>query len=173
MLEKQGWKPHAFEPATFVRRKAGKVVGLMVLHVDDFLLAVAPGAGKAILQELGADIDLGSLTSCQDSAQTFCGREYRQDADRTVRITMDGYRQELEPYALARHRAKQPEDKLTPTEHRGFRKVLGQLQWASRMMFFEEACTASLLSAWLAEPSVQHLVDANAALRRVRKQVGT
>ena len=54
-----------------------------------------------------------------------------------VRIAMDSYRNEMESFAIPHHRTNIPDvalDVLVVVEHRGFRNVLGQLQWAARMM---------------------------------------
>ena len=125
-LETQGWRGLAFEPGTFIYREesTGRILGLMVLHVDDFLIGVAPGDGDFLLEQLAKGVDLGSLKSC-DSSQTFCGREYVQKPDHTVVITMVAYAKGLDTFSLPRPRSKLPESKLTPVEHRGFRKVLG------------------------------------------------
>ena len=82
---------------------------------------------------------------------------------------MVAYAKGLDTFSLPRPRSKLPESKLTPVEHRGFRKVLGQLQWTARMMCYEEACTSSLLAAALAAPTIKDIMEANAAMRRIRK----
>ena len=171
MLLKQDWKPLSFEPASFVRRNtSGKLIGLMCLHVDDFLMAVdeKDSEGKLLTRRLAGAVDLGSLKNCGKEAVSFCGREYRQSADFSVVVTMDKYLQTMSPTRVARSRAKQPSAKLCPVEHNEFRRVLGQLQWACRMMVFEESFETSRLASSLASPTVADLMAANAAVRRVR-----
>ena len=40
-LVKLGWQGLNFEPATFIKRnKHGTIIGIMCLHVDDFLVGI-------------------------------------------------------------------------------------------------------------------------------------
>ena len=48
--------------------------------------------------------------------------------------------------------------------------VVGQLQWAARMICFEEAFEASRLASTLGAPTVKVLQDGNAAIRRIQKR---
>ena len=127
----------SLEPGTFIYREGGgqgRILGTRVTHDDDVLIGVAPGAGDFLLGKLAEAVDLGSLQSCQEAPRTFCGCEYAQKKDYTVEVTMRDHVRNMETLAVPRARTKTMGVKLTPAEHRGFRKVLGQLHWAARMM---------------------------------------
>eukprot|EP00959_Pyramimonas_sp_CCMP1952_P383118 8027855-Pyramimonas_sp.AAC.1 len=63
---------------------------------------------------------------------------------------------------VSRGRSKAPGSALAPAGHRGLRMVVGQLQWAARMVCFEEAFEASRLASALGAPKANGLQDGNA-----------
>eukprot|EP00959_Pyramimonas_sp_CCMP1952_P142590 2985230-Pyramimonas_sp.AAC.1 len=65
---------------------------------------------------------------------------------------------------------KAPDTALTPAEHRGLRMEAGQLQWAARVLCFEEAFEASRLASALGAPTAKDLQDGSAAIRRIQKR---
>ena len=146
-----------------------RIIGLFVLHVDDFILGVDESCaeGRSLLPAIQKEVVLGKVTDCMKVVGVFCGREFRQLKDYSVEVSMVEYAKTLEPFRVPRHRARVPTEDLNSVEHRGFRKVMGQLQWAVRMMFFEEAFQTSVLASSYAKPKVKDLIEANAALRRI------
>eukprot|EP00959_Pyramimonas_sp_CCMP1952_P064971 1356537-Pyramimonas_sp.AAC.1 len=75
----------------------------------------------------------------------------------------------MQTVRVSRERSKAPDSALTPAEHRGLRVVVGQLQWAARMICCEEAFEASRLASTPGAPTVKDLQDGNAAIRRLQK----
>ena len=74
----------------------------------------------------------------------------------------------METFRVPRERSKAPSIRATEVEHRGFRKLLGQLQWACRMLFYEESFETSARSSELASPCIRDIQRANAAVRRIK-----
>lgn len=89
--------------------------------------------------------------------------------DYTVESSMNKYRDSIDTFRVPRPRAHTPGSSANEPEHQGYRKLMGQLQWAARLMFYEEAFTAFLLSSKLASPTIRDIMDANAAIRRIKK----
>ena len=103
VLESQGWTKLTFEPGSFVHRDAkGKIDGLLCMHVDDLLICTND---QTLLDRMRAAIDFGSFRSGSDGF-SFCGREFRQAEDYSVRITMEEYRASMATHRVPRERAQ-------------------------------------------------------------------
>eukprot|EP00959_Pyramimonas_sp_CCMP1952_P421153 8822426-Pyramimonas_sp.AAC.1 len=83
---------------------------------------------------------------------------------------MAAYVKSMLTVRVSRERSKAPDSALTPAEHRGLRKVVGQLQWAARMICFEEAFEPSRLASTLGAPTAKDLQGGNAAIRGIPKR---
>lgn len=100
ILLHNGWDALVFEPASFVMRDMkNNIMAIVILHVDDFHMAIRPEARGGAVGILKSKVDFGSHKSCQEEAATFCGREYPQDAGVSVNITMKKYQESMEPSA--------------------------------------------------------------------------
>ena len=56
--------------------------------------------------------------------------------------------------------------RCTEKEHVQFRSLVGQLLWVARNGLVSISAGVNELGGWLAEPTVQHLLDANSLVRR-------
>eukprot|EP00959_Pyramimonas_sp_CCMP1952_P372773 7806074-Pyramimonas_sp.AAC.1 len=83
---------------------------------------------------------------------------------------MEAYVMLMRTVRISRERSKAPDSALTHAEHRGLRTVVGHLQWAARMICFEEAFEASRLASTRGAPTVKDPQDGSAAIRRIQKR---
>ena len=91
-----------------------------------------------------------------------------QNADYSIITSMMKYlRSNAREIRLAKGRASQPEDEATDLEVTTMRGLVGKLNWATREGMLHGAGDANLLSATFPKPRVKHLLEANAALRRL------
>jgi hypothetical protein len=72
-------------------------------------------------------------------------------------------------HRVSRERAQQPDDPAKESEHRTFRKLLGQLQWETRMN--KEAFPVSALSSKATCPTIKNILEANSIMRRMSKKI--
>ena len=70
---------------------------------------------------------------------------------------------------LERGRASKLNEDAEPGEIAGMRGLVGSLQWASRKGMPQGAGDASILASTFPQPKVSDLLEANAALRRLRQ----
>eukprot|EP00959_Pyramimonas_sp_CCMP1952_P277553 5802129-Pyramimonas_sp.AAC.1 len=131
-MEKLGWVESNTEPCLWhLRDKSGKLCGLAVAHVDDFLIPVDNSSKFAVRarQELHGAYEWGRWET-QDFAQ--CGARMRQECDgrsRTrgrIHLIMLDYANELEEIDVP---ATPKEPHIAPHEASQLRAVLGQLMW--------------------------------------------
>eukprot|EP00959_Pyramimonas_sp_CCMP1952_P065033 1357850-Pyramimonas_sp.AAC.1 len=112
----------------------------MCLRVGDLLTGIKQGdpEGAEIMKDLQKDIDFGEVKYARQENATFCCRAYHQDEDGSINVTMETYVKSMQTVRVSRERSTAPDSAPTPAEHRGLRMVVGQLQWAARMICFEE-----------------------------------
>eukprot|EP00959_Pyramimonas_sp_CCMP1952_P306505 6414739-Pyramimonas_sp.AAC.1 len=127
----------------------------MSLQVDGFLMGVDQGdpEGAKIMMDLQMDIDSGEVKYARQEKATFCGRAYQQDKGGSTNVTMEAYVKSIQA-----------------AQHRGLRIVAGPLQWAARVICFEEALEAFRSASALGAPTVKNLQDGSAAIRRILKR---
>eukprot|EP00959_Pyramimonas_sp_CCMP1952_P370930 7768390-Pyramimonas_sp.AAC.2 len=94
--------------------------------------------GAKIMKDLQQDIGLGEVKCASQETATFCGRAYQQDKGGCINVTMEAYVKSMQAVRVSWERSKAPASALAPAGHRGLRMVVGQLQWAARMICFEE-----------------------------------
>eukprot|EP00959_Pyramimonas_sp_CCMP1952_P304245 6367497-Pyramimonas_sp.AAC.1 len=124
--------------------------------------------GAKIMKDLQRDIDFGEVKYARQEKATFCGRAYQQGKDGCAHVTVQAYAKSMHIVRVPRDRSEAPGSALTLAEHRGLRMVLGQLQWAARMIYSEEAFEASRLASALEAPTAKDLQGGNAAIRRIQ-----
>eukprot|EP00959_Pyramimonas_sp_CCMP1952_P360784 7555960-Pyramimonas_sp.AAC.1 len=128
-----------------------------------------PG-GAQIMKDFQKEIDFGKVKYARKEKATFRGRAYQQEKNGSINVTMEVYVKSMQTVRISRGRSKVPDSALTLAEHRGLRMVVGQLQWAARMICFEEAFEASRLASTLGSPTVKGLQGGNAAVGRIQKR---
>ncbi|CAK0852323.1 unnamed protein product [Prorocentrum cordatum] len=151
----------------------GRLVGIAVAHVGDFMIAINNASHAAIdaLQELHGAYEWGSWET-QDFVQ--CGTRIRQEYDgRTksrgrIHLNMVDYAQELKEIDIPTQRRKNPEAGVTPGEASHLRAVLGQLMWLSTQCVPLISAELSLLLAHTNTATINTLTQANKLVRRAR-----
>ena len=124
-----GWIELRFLAATFLLYDGDKVVGALVLHVDDGLTAGEGPHYEAAIQALRGR---APLDQWRRQSFDFLGRHVTQLDDYTVEIDQKKYWSKVEPLYLAKHRKKQLEQRLSEEEFVAFRSLVGKLSWPAR-----------------------------------------
>lgn len=125
-----GWEALVFEPASSVMHDSKRnLVAVMIMHVDDFLMAIRPNLRDRVVGLLQKRVGFASLKSCQQEKVTSCGREYIQHKDYVHRR----YQHEQVPRQYGNlpctptSRPHSGVKRYNESEHRGYRKLIGQL----------------------------------------------
>ena len=165
-----GWIEIKSAPATFILKDAaGKLCGVMALHVDDGLLCGDGARYKRALEELMKRAPL-KVYKPQGSHITFTGRKIGQDPHtKEISISQKGYFDDVEAIPVDRQRRKRLNDKLTEKEMTQLRSLVGKLAWPARETMPQLGFGVSEIQQAMAEATVERLLEANALLRKARK----
>ena len=105
--------------------KDGKLIGLCVLHVDDFLTAGTPKFEELLNHRLKGRFSFGKI---EDINFKFTGLRIEQKVD-GIYVDQIEYIQSLQPIDI--NRVGDKNEKLNKTEFKAYRALTGQLSWAA------------------------------------------
>ena len=173
ILLRLGWESLTFELAGFVLRDPAskEVIAILALHVDDVLIAwdekKYPEECKKMQEQMQKEVEWGQWRT--DGTLKFCGRSYHQDEDGTIHVHAQEYVENMSTYKVSRERGKDNNAKLTPSETKAFRGLLGQLQWYARIMGYSIGFQVSRLASEIKDLRMSSLKEASKLVREVKQ----
>ena len=87
--------------------------------------------------------------------------------DKSIKVTMKEYHQDLQPVRISQERKKDPSSSLNPGEHKHLRAILGSLQWLVAQLRID--CGFQLSSLQAEAPTIGTLQRANLLLRQMKQ----
>ena len=175
-----GFTQSIVDPASFhLRDSTGKLSGLLIVHVDDVMVAVeSSDFAQQTVERLNARFPFGSWQKiCEEKAGvSYCGKEIKlhhpdkyHDQHR-ITLGQDGFIDgRLEQIKLSRERAKQGEEHVTDVEKTDFRSVVGSLQWLVTQSRPDLAFQVNQLQKRIADLRVRDLLRANSVVKDAYK----
>ena len=171
-LEAENWKPLVLDGAAwllwdvnmdFDHPNISYLHGMVVAHVDD-LLFTGDAVAVSSFQSIGRLLGFGSQEA--DNFQ-WCGKRIRRADDKTIRVSMIEYHQNLKEIYVSRARKSNPQSELSPSETRQLRALLGSLQWLVAQLRFDLAFPVSALQG--ERPIVQTMLKANSLMKEFQR----
>ena len=120
-----GMKNLSRDEAFFYKLKKGKLDGICILHVDDFLISGSKEFQKEVAQKLKGRFTFGKI---EVESFKFTGLNIVQKED-GIYIDQNEYVQSINEIEVKKNMDK--EAKLTPKEFNAFRGLTGKLSWAA------------------------------------------
>jgi hypothetical protein len=166
-LIKLGFLQSKTEPCCWTYSCAGEIKGIVLFHVDDFLLA---GNHQCkFWQAMRAKLQTTWTWSPWESGEfTICGIEITQHADCSFTIHQKKYTSQIEPIPISTARRKLKTSPITENERSQLRGVNGALQWLSTQSNPKVSAELSLSQSKVNTATVQDLLDANKLLHRAK-----
>ena len=140
----------------------GELLGVIGIHVDDFLIGLADGAlGEKWMSE--------KKSLCRWGSWKISESEFGQYRDFSITVDREDYTNKFVTEApISRERSRQRQESLTAQELSMLQGVLSTAFWRSQQMSPQFAADVSLLLSATAHPVVQDLLDANKLVRDMR-----
>ena len=162
-LTKLGIERSKFDEAFFIYKNQNKLVGLISVHVDDFLNA---GTDKfhCQLSELKKKIVFGTES---ESPMMFLGINISQQDDKTIQVHQEEYCKEIEFIDINK---KDKGRSLSPDEQYMYRKIVGQLNWLASQSRPDLSFDVCQLSTKLNQATVHDVIFANKTLKKANSQ---
>ena len=126
-LKKLGVISSKFDEALFYYRVEGKLCGVMVLHVDDFLFGGNERFQKDVIQSLISTFEI-SVQSCVNFK--YVGLNLLQTKNSII-LDQDMYIKSIKCVSLTKARSRTVSELLTKEEKDSMRSLCGQLLWVS------------------------------------------
>ena len=163
---KLGCKRSIYENALFYYKYNSKLQGLSVTHVDDFLDAGNRKFKTEILKSIKNSFIIGSEAE-NDFEYVGVNLEKKKDG-----ITLDQliYCRSVEGYELSNERKQQRNDCLTSEKMKGYRKIVGCLNWVATVTRPDLSFDVVSLSTHFKNAKIENLIAANKAVRKLQGQ---
>ncbi|CAE7336253.1 RE2 [Symbiodinium sp. CCMP2592] len=137
LTQELGFTKSHIDPALFMLRDSeGKLIGCMIIHVDD-LMVCHDGSdhAKEVVSRLCKRFPFGTWDRVLDKPEgvTYCGKEIKvveQKGEQQIVLSQDGFIDgRLEEMEVSRDRRLNPESYATDEEKANYRSIVGSLQW--------------------------------------------
>lgn len=165
------------DPALFISRHAdGRPRGLIVLHVDDLMVATdGTREVEQMVSKMCERFPFGEwgLVEKENGGVTYCGKEIMVDTvdnEKVIRLRQRGFVEgRLDLIPIKKERKADPKAKATDEEVSDFRSVLGALQWLSTQSRPDISFMVNQLQKRVNQLEVKDLEVANQVVRIVKK----
>ena len=167
-LQQLGYEQSTLDPTLFLLRRMKRVVGMVIVEVDDLWTAGDDEHYRQI-DELRQKFTFGKFKYIQDEADGvgFNGRRMRQDASYGFSYDLQKFIEErLEPIVIEGCLGEQL---ATPGEISQARAVLGSLNWLGREGRPDLAGEVSILSSRVPDLPVKDLKEINKTVAKAKE----
>ena len=164
---KAGWERSRFDPCLYFLRcnVSNRLCGVMGVHVDDTAVG---GAGENFNKAIEVLRARFPYRKWRVGEGEFCGAFYTQ-CSTTKEITMSQklFAEKLRPANIPR--SAKSDDPLAPGQISVLRAINGSLNWLASQSRPDLSVQTSLSQQAFPQPKIQHLREANQAVRRARQ----
>ena len=168
-IESLGFVKCVLEPCWWVRRETGRVMQMILLEVDDFLIGSKSSTEAEWLEEqLRGRFQFGKYKAIEESGADFAGRRVRYLPDR-ISVDMEKYiLEELQLIKVSRGRMINGDIPLNEEEFEALRSMVYKLNWVGRECRPEAAGVASIIASNLKAPTIKDIQLVNKLVRHLR-----
>ena len=179
IMNDMGYERSILDPALFVLRQNSEPVAMLVLHVDDLMVATNGSAfSEKTVDLLFNRFPFGEWSKVADSASgvTYCGKEIvvtKENGQDIILLKQKGFVDgRLETVPVSPERKKTPDAEVTEEERSDFRSVLGSLQWLSNQSRPDISFMVNQLQKRVNKLTVRDLEVANRVVKIVKSVEG-
>ncbi|CAE7909111.1 putative transposon protein [Symbiodinium microadriaticum] len=162
-----GFERSRLDPCLYFMREAGKLTGIVGVHVDDNATGGKADKYHRALELLKKRCEFRKWRLGNGD---FCGANYNQDASSgEITMTQETFVGKLSPLRFSRARTQDKTSELTPDEVRCFRAINGSLNWLSTQPRPDLSTQVSFAQQSFPTPRVADAVAVNQAVRRAKQ----
>ena len=165
VLLQLGGRMSHLEPALFSWRDNCGFHGIVCVYVDDFLWAGTSDFWR-VIEEIKRTFKIGAS---EEKAFKYIGLNI-QSYDHGVTVDQTNYIKSIAPMKLNPDRKKQRKSPLSEVEKEEFRKLIGQLNWASTQTRPDISYDVCELSVALKAATVENILQLNKVIVRIRSE---
>ena len=156
-------KQSEIDPALFCCFDKDKLVGMFLIHVDDFIWS---GAEQFRVQVITKFLNAFEIGKQGMGDFRYIGLQITQHTDH-IMMDQDAYIEGLMPIGISATRISQKQESLTKDEISQLRSVIGQLNWIANQTR-PDVCFDNLeLSVSIKDPKVEDIIKANKVIKKL------
>ena len=142
------------DSAFFTCHKDGKFIGFLCIHVDDLLLC-----GNSLFESLivGHLMNKFKFSKMEKQKFTYLGCRIEKLRNGDIKLNQNEYIEKIKDVILP---SRTNDCKVSDTEKREIRRVVGELLWVSMMTRPDIAFEVNQLSSKISDATVRDLKDA-------------
>lgn len=175
LQEELGFQKSSVDPAMFyLRDEEGILRGLMIVHVDDLMLATDASEWSAnVTGRLRGRFPFGTWQNVaqEPAGVTYCGKEIKIKNDGTedfVTLAQKGFIEgRLECIQVSKQRAQSVDDRVNDEERTDYRSVVGSLQWLASQTRPDISFEVNQLQKRIRDLRVGDVLRANKCVKEV------
>ena len=153
-LEDLGMKLVSGDPALFTIHENGKLIGLVCIHVDDLLMAGNNRFRQVITEKL---IRHFKFSKIEERKFKYLGCRIEKLPSGDITLNQNDYIQNIKEVLVPSMRNSW---KVSESERREIRRVVGELLWVSLMMRPDISYEVNKLSSEISNATIRQLKDA-------------
>ena len=153
--------------AFFFMRKNGELIAMISSHVDDFKIASTNDFGQQIIDNIAKHL---TISKVEKDSFRFTGVDFKR-TEESITMSMEAYAASITP--IEHFRECKKDEELTKTEHKLFRKKVGQLSWLANNARPDLSIQAQSLSQKNSKPTMGDLKRINHVVRLVHQNSNT
>ena len=161
-LIKLGMERSKYDEALFYLKNNGMLIGIITVHVDDFLFGGTNEFHKVVIESIQAVFEIRTI--CETPLK-YLGLSLRQTENAIV-VDQNEYIDSLQEVSILD--SKDNDRLLNKNEHRQYRRICGSLNWVSTQTRPDIAFDVAMISGNVNTPTVKHMKMANKVIRKVK-----
>ena len=165
-----GFIESVLEPAWFLLTRAGRLIGAVLVHVDDFLI-IGEEKDSMFVDAVEALKRALKLTM-ESPPMRYCGKLIERTSAGDVLVSQKEAAESIEEIMIDKARKKQPDALLDELEVTELRRVIGSLGWIARQTRPDISVHSSKSAQRTGNPTVQDMIDANKAVQLGKENAG-
>ena len=176
-LEGLGWKRHQLDPCLFMLfddsnitdGDTPKLVGLLIIHVDDIL--AAGDETSAVYADVEKRLkEVFNFRTWEADTQTleYCGVKLERQ-NYAWSVHQEDYWKKVKPITI--HKGRSAEDEMNEHDKSQLRALLGSIQWPAVQTAPHVQCSASLISGQQKTNKLRAIIEANQLLKFAKQNL--
>ena len=167
-LLKLDCKQSQLDKALFRWYNNGKLEGVFVMHVDDFLFAGSDAFNRNVIDRM---VNTYKIGRGQIESFRYVGLNISQ-CESGIRVNQEEYVAEMEEIPVTYKRKSDKSSPLTKAEMQSFRATAGQLNWVATQTRPDVSYDALELNMNMNNATVEQMLRANKSVRHAKSATG-
>ena len=165
-LQKLGMKQSKLDNALFRWYRHGKIEGIFIMHVDDFLFCGTSNFEKTIIDRIANKYKVGKR---QTDNFKYVGLNI-SNTEKGIIIDQEQYGESLEEIHIPLHRKGDKQSPLNKEEQEYLMSVAGQINWLATQTRPDLSYEALELNMAKKDPKIDNIHKANKAIRQAKRK---